>query len=201
MEDILLRVACQAKQHYVITRGPSHILLPNGGYLLGPVAAISRLSRVCRVFRDTIDGSPKLQRALTARPDATYDMFGAHDFLPLRWLLQYAVFLTLLPRAQFRVYIGEQYRFFRDQLKAFLERYGKHPEASWRKVRAYRESGARFIEVRIAFKGPNGYKGGNKYTEMLDAGNGATLGSLLDQISSIMYRSGAENMAKVVQAP
>lgn len=201
MEDIILRVACQAKHHYILTPEPSFVLAPANGYRLEPVAAISKLSRVCRVFRDTIKGSPKLQRALTARPDATYDMFGAPDFLPLKWLLQYGVFWTLLPRVQFHVYIGEQYRFTRDQLKAFLGRYGKHPEASWRKVRAYKESGARSIEVRIAFQGPNGYKDGSRYTEMLDAGNGATLGSLLDQISSIMYRSGEENVAKMVQAP
>lgn len=172
-------------------------------YRLEPIATLSRLSRVNWAFHATINGSPKLQRALTgglcAPPGFIESVPFIPPFLALKWLLQNALG-EHLPAAGITMIVHRrgdvEYR--RNHLKTFMRDSAKHPEASWRRVKAHTEPGSKKpLGVLIQFRRPNGYKGPNRYHDQIEIGNGATLGTFFESISLIVQRSGFEHVAKL----
>lgn len=203
LEDIILRVACQAKYEaqdsgfYYEMQNGRYIRNPGNPYRLQPLAALATLSRVCRTFTATIKGSPKLQHVLAGDPaNSIPSTLSSPVTLQLKWLFEHA-----FGKALGRDYPGNSIRFYqttgrcRRYLKTFSRSFGKFPEASWRKSRAHPEHVVESLEVEVWFRRPNGYKGGSNYYEKVDHGNGIVLEDLLERLASILCRTGLEHVA------
>lgn len=204
----MLRVACEAKSEEAEYCGDSEEprchrppkVVRGVRYRLQPTAVLSKLSRVCRTFQATIQGSPKLQRALTGVWDASLDTLVVPPSLPMKWLCQHALGLKEVKgKSRYFIHIDHwMMKMVRDKLRWFLDRDRKRRwEASWRQVKIQHHPEADHFPVPIVFRRPNGYKGKRDYMEKLDLSDCSTLGDLLDELPAIVNRRGAEHVKRL----
>lgn len=204
LEDILLRVAYQANIDEFLECGDKMAKKSEIGwhvqrghpYRLEPTATLSRLSGVCRTFRATIEGSPKLQRGLTGSSETSLSPVRSLRCGPLKWLFEHAFGQRKLRNCNLsHLNLRSERVQIRSHLKKFLKGYQANLEASWRKVRARQTPGPWAFKVRITFQRPKGYKGRNSYQEVVEVGDVMTLGTVLANIERIFLRTGLEHLA------
>lgn len=205
----MLRVACEAKSEeaehcgdYLEHRegqSPRNVTGPRYG--LQPTRVLSKLCMVCGTFSDTIKGSPKLQRALTGEADATLDYYpGAQPSLPMKWLCQRALGVREKrnePRTHLHIQ-NSQTSNVRDALKHFMSDYRiQRSEASWRRVRIYKQPTTAVFHINVEFRRPRLYGGVRGYVEEIDLSTCITLGEFLDKLPGILNRTGARHIARM----
>ncbi|CZT21421.1 uncharacterized protein RCC_07284 [Ramularia collo-cygni] len=203
LEDILLRVAYQAKKHEaencgtVFMQHTGKLLELGDPFRLEPTARLSIIRAVSRDFRDTIRRSPKLQRALTGSLETSVALVNTPPSLPMKWLFQ-----RVLGKMQVRnqpcvdLTIQHQMGVFRDRLDTFLGQGGRQREGIWRQVKIHQKPTTAFFEIWIAPRMPRTYMGGCSYTENINMSICTTLGEFLDILFDVLNRSTSEHVAR-----
>lgn len=146
---------------------------------------MSTLRSTDRTFRATIEGSPKLQRALFANQSASLETLAIPPSVPLTWLLGHALGRDFKRDSAITyLRLGTNMVQSLRQISSFSkEDYGKHPEASWRQVKVHR--GERKIDLVISWLSWRSRDCTTRY-ETIDIGSGTTLGAVSDKLTEIL---------------